>query len=360
MKLAVRFLDNVIDVSNYPLEPQRQEAKAKRRIGLGVTGLADALIFCGIALRLARGSGTRGELDGSDPERGLSGERRARGREGRLPAVRSRSASSRAPTSQRLDEPVREADRAAMASATACLTSIAPTGTISLLAGNVSSGIEPVFDFVLRAPRAGPQTARRTSEAVEDYAHALFRRQFGAGSAPARQLRQGRRSFRPRASRDAGGPAARTSTAPSPRPSTARRTSRFEAFKDVYLEAYALGLKGCTTYRPNPVTGSVLSSAWPSRSRRRPPRQPQGRDRSPSPRRRLAGERRGGVVYMAPPLEREARARRASPTSSSGRAATTPSTSPSTISSATGRPLRPFEIFINTQATSSTTPGRWR
>ena len=56
VKLAVRFLDNVIDVSNYPLEPQRQEAMAKRRIGLGVTGLADALILCGIKLRHARGS----------------------------------------------------------------------------------------------------------------------------------------------------------------------------------------------------------------------------------------------------------------------------------------------------------------
>ena len=48
VRLAVRFLDNVIEVSHYPLEAQAKEARAKRRIGLGVTGLADALIFLGL------------------------------------------------------------------------------------------------------------------------------------------------------------------------------------------------------------------------------------------------------------------------------------------------------------------------
>ncbi len=47
-------------------------------------------------------------------------------------------------------------------------------------------------------------------------------------------------------------------TAPFPRPSTCRRTSSFEAFQAVYLDAYRSGCKGCTTYRPNAITGSVL------------------------------------------------------------------------------------------------------
>ena len=85
---AVRFLDDVIDVSNYPLPAQKKEAKAKRRIGLGVTGLADALILCRRALRHARGGGAGRGLDGGDRDGGLPRQRRAGAREGRLPALR--------------------------------------------------------------------------------------------------------------------------------------------------------------------------------------------------------------------------------------------------------------------------------
>ncbi len=153
VSVAVRFLDNAIDVSDYPLEAQRREAQAKRRIGLGVTGLADALIIAGVpygspeAVRLA-GSGCRSSS--ARPTR----QRRACCREGCLPAVRGH-AVPRLTQCHRLPADVREAI-ARHGIRNGCLTSIAPTGTISLLAANVSSGIEPVFDFrYTRACAAG-------------------------------------------------------------------------------------------------------------------------------------------------------------------------------------------------------------
>src|SRR4029077_16551561 len=142
---AVRFLDNAIDVSNYPLPAQRQEAKAKRRIGLGVTGLADALILCGArygtpeAIALAEGWMTAIKTAAYRASAELAREK------GAFPLFDAEKFLA-APNVRRLPEDVRAAI-AAHGIRNGLLTSIAPTGTISLLAGNVSSGVEPVFDF---------------------------------------------------------------------------------------------------------------------------------------------------------------------------------------------------------------------
>ena len=69
---AVRFMDNVVDVSNYPLPEQRQEAKAKRRIGLGLTGLADALAMCGLRYGSPQAADAASTMDGGDRACGLS------------------------------------------------------------------------------------------------------------------------------------------------------------------------------------------------------------------------------------------------------------------------------------------------
>jgi ribonucleotide reductase alpha subunit len=121
------------------------------------------------------------------------------------------------------------------------------------------------------------------------------------------------------------------------------RDISFEAFKDVYEEAYAQGCKGCTTYRPNDVTGAVLEV--------KPAEKPRSRFRR---QRRATGD---GVVYMT----RRSTGRRncrVEPTRSNGRRATTPSTSPSTTWCRTGAagPSR----SSSTPRTWSTTPGRWR
>ncbi|MGZ5914927.1 MAG: adenosylcobalamin-dependent ribonucleoside-diphosphate reductase [Hyphomicrobium sp.] len=294
MKLAVRFLDNVIDVSNYPLEPQRQEAMAKRRIGLGVTGLADALIFCGIKYGSREATGLAASWMKAIQNAAYLASAELAAEKGAFPLFdRERFLASHNVAA--LDEPVREAVRR-LGIRNGCLTSIAPTGTISLLAGNVSSGIEPVFDFVHRR-RVLDRSGATHEEVVEDYAHALFRRQFGA-AAPLPDSFVKAADLSPRehlemqAAMQIHVDSAISKTINCP------EDISFESFKNVYLEAHALGLKGCTTYRPNPVTGAVLQ----------PVAEPQpkvaARERKVEISAVPAGER-AGVVYMAPPLERE-------------------------------------------------------
>ena len=172
--IAVRLMDNVVDVSGFPLPQQTDEAKAKRRIGLGVTGLADALIMCGAALRLARGRGARRRAGCSAIQRAaylasaeLAAEKGAfplyDARE--IPGGRDRRGARRG-RARRRSPRQRHPQR--------LLTSIAPTGTISLFADNVSSGIEPVFSFRYTRNVLMPD-GTRASEEVADYAYRLFR-----------------------------------------------------------------------------------------------------------------------------------------------------------------------------------------
>lgn len=138
------------------------------------------------------------------------------------------------------------------------LTSIAPTGTISLLAGNVSSGIEPVFS--VRYGRKVLQADGTTrTENVTDYAAALWWRMKGEGTELPRSLvtveqlkPSAHLAMQAAVQKHVDSSISKTVNIPEDLP--------FETFKTVYEEAYDLGLKGCTTYRPNKVTGSVLSS----------------------------------------------------------------------------------------------------
>ena len=253
---ATRFLDDVIDVSSYPLDAQRQEAMAKRRVGLGVTGLADALILCGVRygsdealeltrqwLSVIRDAAYRTSID-------LAGEK------GAFPLF-DRDAYLDRPMIGDLAPDLRDGI-ARHGIRNALLTSIAPTGTISLVADNVSSGIEPVFAFQFsRSVRLADGGS--ASESVEDYAYRLFRTMHGeeaplpdafvdaAGLKPADHL-----AVQAAAQPFVDSSISKTINCPEDLP--------FTDFVDVYEQAYRMGLKGCTTYRPNPVTGSVLST----------------------------------------------------------------------------------------------------
>ncbi|MGE4014548.1 MAG: adenosylcobalamin-dependent ribonucleoside-diphosphate reductase, partial [Alphaproteobacteria bacterium] len=174
--LAVRMMDNVTDTSRFPLPQQLKEAQEKRRIGLGVTGLADALIMC----RVRYGSAGAVAL----VERWMKAIQRAAylasaelAREkGAFPLFdREKYLAGEAVTE--LDGDVREAI-SKYGIRNALLTSIAPTGTISLFADNVSSGIEPVFSYTYNRNVLMPDGARQTEEVV-DYAYRLFRRLKG-------------------------------------------------------------------------------------------------------------------------------------------------------------------------------------
>src|SRR5260370_48424 len=170
--LAVRMLDNVVDVSRFPLPQQEDEAKAKRRIGLGVTGLADALIFCGVrygspeAVKLTR------EWLGAVQRLSYLASADIAAEKGSFPLY-DRARYLAGETIRGLAEDVRSAiGRDGIRNA--LLNSIAPTGTISLLADNVSSGIEPdlAFSYV---PHVLQPDGSKPHESVEDHAFRLWR-----------------------------------------------------------------------------------------------------------------------------------------------------------------------------------------
>jgi ribonucleoside-diphosphate reductase alpha chain len=290
-RTAVRLLDNVIDVSRFPLPEQRAEALAKRRIGLGVTGLADALIFC----RTRYGSRESIELIDSwltamsDAAYLASAELAAE--KGSFPLFDAEEFLNR-PFVLRLPQHVRAAI-AKHGMRNGLVTSIAPTGTISLFAGNVSSGIEPVFAYSYQRAVLQPD-GTRLSETVEDYAVRAFHARFGAETelpdyfvnaqtlTPADHV-----AVQAAAQRHIDSSISKTINVPE--------TISFEAFKDVYARAYELGCKGCTTYRPNDVTGSVLSTETAPAAVVR---------EEPVARPRELPTTGGGVVYMTRPLDR--------------------------------------------------------
>ena len=143
--LAVRMMDNVIDISKFPLPQQEHEAKAKRRIGLGVTGLADALLMCGVRYGSPRAVELTREWMGAVQYLSYMASSDIAAEKGSFPLFK-RDRYLAGETIKALPEDVRDSiGRYGIRNA--LLNSIAPTGTISLLADNVSSGIEPVFAF---------------------------------------------------------------------------------------------------------------------------------------------------------------------------------------------------------------------
>jgi len=254
VRTAVRMMDNVVDASKFPLPQQAAEARAKRRIGLGVTGLADALLMTGL----------RYGSDGAVAQ--TEAWMRAIARAAYLASVDLAAEKGAFPlfdaekylasgTMQAMDEDVRAAVRE-HGIRNALLTSIAPTGTISLYAGNVSSGIEPVFAYAYNR-KVLQKDGSRTEEEVVDFAVGLWREKFGDAPLPAHfvsaQTLAPMDHVRMQAAAQKWVDSSISKTINCP------EDISFSDFKDVYLAAWDLGCKGCTTYRPNAVTGSVLS-----------------------------------------------------------------------------------------------------
>ncbi len=253
---AVRMLDNVIDISNYPLPQQEAEAKSKRRIGLGVTGLADALIFCGARYGPDEAAALTERWLGAIRHAAYRASAQLATEKGAFP-LWDKSMLAR-PSLASLDEETR-ALIAEHGLRNACLTTIAPTGTTSLVAGNVSSGVEPVFAFSYsRKVRQADGSTRE--EVVEDYALSQWRRLHGDIPPPEHAFVSAQTltpddHLRMQAAAQAHIDSAISKTVNCP------EDIPFEAFADIYARAYALGCKGCTTYRPNPITGSILTVA---------------------------------------------------------------------------------------------------
>ena len=279
---AVRMMDNVVDASNFPLEAQAQEARAKRRIGLGVTGLADALLMVGLRYGSdAAVTQTENWLHQIARAAYLASVQLAK-EKGAFPLFEAEPFLASG-TMEKMDIDVRDAIRKD-GIRNALLTSIAPTGTISLYAGNVSSGIEPVFAYAYTR-KVLQKDGSRSEEEVVDYAVQMWRDKFGDTELPdyfvnAQTLAPADHVKMQAAAQNwIDSSISKTINCPE--------DISFDAFKDVYLQAYELGCKGCTTYRPNAVTGSVLSV---SESSDEAPESDQGAD----------------VIYMSEPLDRPA------------------------------------------------------
>jgi ribonucleoside-diphosphate reductase alpha chain len=303
---CVRMMDNVIDISQFPLVQQQEEARQKRRIGLGVTGLADALIMCGLRYGSAAAVAAAESWLGAIQREAYLASCALAAEKGAFPLF-DRDGYLAGQTVMSLDEEVRR-QIAQNGIRNALLTSVAPTGTISLFADNVSSGIEPVFSF-RHTRNVLMRDGTRREEEVTDYAYRLFRRVRGE-HAPLPDYFIDAQVLSPEdhvvmqaaVQKHIDSSISKTINVPVEIP--------FERFKDVYLQAYALGCKGCTTYRPNEVTGAVLAAkpaAHPAVVGREVARQPELPLPAPppavSPKPADIFEA-GGVVYMTQPLSR--------------------------------------------------------
>ena len=179
-RTAVRFLDNVIDVSRFPLPEQRAEAHAKRRLGLGVTGLADALIFCRTRYGAPQSLSLIDRWLTVLSRAAYEASAQIAQEKGAFPLF-DRDAYLAAPHVAALPKSIRDSI-ASHGIRNALLTSIAPTGTISLFADNVSSGIEPVFSWSYRRKVLMPDATQR-EETVTDFAWRKYRALFGEDAA---------------------------------------------------------------------------------------------------------------------------------------------------------------------------------
>ncbi|MEH6403533.1 MAG: adenosylcobalamin-dependent ribonucleoside-diphosphate reductase [Sneathiella sp.] len=295
-RTAVRLMDNVIDVSGFPLAEQAHEATAKRRMGLGITGLADALIMCrsrygspqAIALtrqwmdQIRRScylastdlAKERGPFPLYDKEKFLAGE-----------------------TVRCLDKDIIKAiEKHGIRNS--LLTSVAPTGTISLLADNISSGLEPVFSFSYTRNVLHPDGSRRAEE-VSGYSYRLFKRLKGE-KAPLpdyfvdAQVLTPTDHVRMQAAVQDYIDSSISKTINCP------EDISFDNFKDIYQQAYDQGCKGCTTYRPNDITGAVLEATTPPKVDDEQAALPLN-----EPMQRPSDEfEASGIVYMTQPLDR--------------------------------------------------------
>ncbi len=256
VRTAVRMMDNVVDESRFPLPEQAAEAQAKRRIGLGVTGLADALLMTGLRYGSDEAvAATEGWMHAIARSAYLASVDLAR-EKGAFPLFEAEGFLSSG-NMARMDADVRDAVRA-HGIRNALLTSVAPTGTISLYAGNVSSGIEPVFAYAYTR-KVLQKDGSRTEEEVVDHAVQMWRDLKGDAPLPGHfvdaQTLAPLDHVRMQAAAQKWVDSSISKTINCP------EDISFDAFKDVYLAAWDQGCKGCTTYRPNAVTGSVLSVA---------------------------------------------------------------------------------------------------
>ena len=277
---AVRMMDNVIEVSQFPLEAQKLEAKTKRRIGLGVTGLADALLMVGLRYGSDEAVKKTEKWMKTIARSAYNASINLAEEKGAFPLFDPEKFIVSGNMIQ-MDEDVKKAVNK-FGIRNALLTSIAPTGTISLYAGNVSSGIEPVFAYSYTR-KVLQNDGSHVEEEVVDYAVQLWRDKFG--NAPLPDFFVSAQNLTPSDHVKMQAAAQKWVDSSISKTINCPEDISFDEFKEVYIQAYDTGCKGCTTYRPNEVTGSVLSAGSEEKS---------ASDQDAN----------GDIIYMSEPLDR--------------------------------------------------------
>jgi ribonucleoside-diphosphate reductase alpha chain len=285
--VGVRMLDNVLDVTAWPLPQQRKEAMNKRRVGLGFTGLGDALIELNLRYDSAEGRAMAARIAEEMRDAAYLASVEIAKDKGSFPLLDAGQYLAAPRFASRLPDAIKAAIRAHGIRNSHAL-SIAPTGTISLaFADNASNGIEPAFSWFYRRKKRMPDETMK-EYLVEDHAYRLYKHLHGIDDEVLllpfdreRQLPAGsvwtdpdgkRRAMLTPAFVSALQMSAQDhmlmSAAVQPFIDTAISKTvnvpvdyPFDAFKGLYFEAWEAGLKGIATYRPNSVLGAVLEVA---------------------------------------------------------------------------------------------------
>lgn len=270
VSVQVRMLDNVLDATVWPLPEQHKESQQKRRIGVGFTGLGDALIMLGLKYNSEAGVAQGEEIARNMRDAAYLASVELAKEKGAFPLFDADKYLQSGFT-QRLPEEIRAAIRQ-YGIRNSHLLSIAPTGTVSLaFADNASNGIEPPFSWTY-------QRKKRTADGgnafytVEDHAYRLYKAKFGADAelpayfVSALEMTAAEHVAMMRAVQPYIDTAiSKTVNIPADYP--------FEDFKNLYMESWKAGLKGCATYRPNDTLGAVLSVEAP-KTEEKPAQQP--------------------------------------------------------------------------------------
>lgn len=260
---AVRLLDNVVSISAFPLPEQRAEAQATRRVGLGFLGLGSALVMLGMPYDSDAARQVAAAITSTLRDSAYAASVALATERGAFPAYH-RDRYTQGAFIRRLPPELR-ADIRRQGIRNSHLMAIAPTGTISLLADNASSGIEPVFEPAYRRHVEDPDGTRHTLT-VSDFACAAWQARMGAAAGAPPGLRTAR-ELAPEdhlAMQAAVQPLvdqaiSKTINVPADCP--------FERFQDIFLRAHAMGLKGVTTFRARQDRPGVLDDG----SQRSPP-----------------------------------------------------------------------------------------
>lgn len=261
-KLQVRALDNVLDLTWWPLPQQRAEAVAKRRIGVGFTGLGNTLAMLGLRYDSDAGRSMAVRIARSLRDAAYAASVELAREKGPFPAFEAQGLLREGTFASRLDAPLREAI-ARHGIRNSHLLSIAPTGTVSLaFADNASNGIEPPYAWTYRRHKREADGSS-TGYQVQDHAWRLWHAMAGEHApVPAAFVS----ALELPASEHLAMVAAVQPFIDTAISKTVNVAAGFpyEDFKDLYRQAWSAGLKGLSTYRASPVRGAVLEAHAPA------------------------------------------------------------------------------------------------